>query len=185
MGRQLAGSTAGIIGYGAISRALAPILASLGMQVLVTDPYAQVEDQRFHQVGFPELMAQSDYVICLAVATAETNGLIDAAALAWMRPDACLINLSRSQLVDEPSLLAALREGRIAGAAMDVGAAPDQMPSLEIARLPNVIATPHIGGLTPQAIASQAFDVVVQVKAILAGEIPDGAANAAFWTRRP
>ncbi len=184
MGRQLAGSTVGIIGYGAISRALAPILASLGMEVLVTDPYAQVEDGRFHQVGFTDLMARSDYVICLAVATAETEGLIDAAALARMQPGACLINLSRSQLVHEPSLLAALRKGQIAGAAMDVGAAPDQMPSPEIACLPNVIATPHIGGLTPQAIASQAFDVVGQVKAILAGEIPDGAANAEFWTRR-
>lgn len=184
MGRQLAGSTAGIIGYGAIGRALAPILASLGMEVLVTDPYAQVDDGRFHQVGFDDLMARSDYVLCLAVATAETEGLIGGAALARMRPGACLINLSRGQLVHEPSLLSALREGRIAGAALDVGAAPDQMPSPEIACLPNVIATPHIGGLTPQAIASQAFDVVGQVRAILAGEIPEGAVNATSWTRR-
>jgi D-3-phosphoglycerate dehydrogenase / 2-oxoglutarate reductase len=185
MGRQLAGSTAGIIGYGAISRHLAPILAAIGMTVLVSDPYAQVDDARFEQVDFDDLLQRSDYVICLAVATAETENLIGAEALARMRPGACFLNLSRGDLVDEAALAAALAEGRIAGAALDVGRAPDQMPSPEIARLEAVVATPHIGGLTPQAIESQAFDTVRQVRAILAGEIPDGAVNADRWTRRP
>ena len=61
---------------------------------------------------------------------------------------------------------------------MDVGRAPDQMPSPELARLPNVIATPHIGGLTPPASESQAFDTVRQVEALVKGEVPPGAANA-------
>jgi D-3-phosphoglycerate dehydrogenase len=93
--------------------------------------------------------------------------------------------MSRGNLVDEAALAKALTEGRIAGAAMDVGRAPDQMPSPELARLPNVIATPHIGGLTPPASESQAFDTVHQVEALVKGEVPPGAANLESWTRRP
>ena len=74
--------------------------------------------------------------------------------------------------------MAALRENRIAGAAMDVGRARDQMPTAELARLPNVIATPHIGGLTPPAIESQSLETVRQVEAIIGGKAPPGAVNA-------
>ena len=68
---------------------------------------------------------------------------------------------------------------------MDVGRAPDQMPTPELARLPNVIATPHIGGLTPQAIEHQSLETVRQVEAIINGDAPVGAVNAEHWTRRP
>jgi D-3-phosphoglycerate dehydrogenase len=95
------------------------------------------------------------------------------------------MNLSRGNLVDETALLAALRENRIAGAALDVGRARDQMPTMELAKLPNVIATPHIGGLTPPAIESQSLETVRQVEAIIKGEAPIGAVNANRWTRRP
>jgi D-3-phosphoglycerate dehydrogenase len=102
-----------------------------------------------------------------------------------MRPHAFFINLSRGNLVDEAALAAALRENRIAGAAIDVGRARDQMPTPELAGLPNVIATPHIGGLTPPAIESQSLETVRQVEAIIGGKVPAGAVNAARWTRRP
>jgi D-3-phosphoglycerate dehydrogenase len=185
MGRELAGATVGIIGYGAIGRHLAPLLAALGMRVLVADPHVRVEEGAFTQVGLDELLARADYVICLALATAETENLIDARALARMRPQACFINLSRGNLVDEAALLDALRAERIAGAALDVGRATDQMPSPELAALPNVVATPHIGGLTPEAVEAQAFETVRQLAAIKRGEVPDGAVNADAWTRRP
>jgi D-3-phosphoglycerate dehydrogenase len=123
-------------------------------------------------------------VVCLAIANEETENLMDGAAFARMKPDAFFVNMSRGNLVDEAALAKALTEGRIAGAAMDVGRAPDQMPSPELARLPNVIATPHIGGLTPPASESQAFDTVRQVEALVKGEAPPGAANLASWTRR-
>ncbi len=185
VGRQLGGSTVGIIGYGRISRALAPMLATLGMKVLVSDPYAQVDDRRFIKLPLDELLGQADYVVCLAIANEETENLMNGAAFARMKPDAFFINMSRGNLVDEAALAKALTEGRIAGAAMDVGRAPDQMPSPELARLPNVIATPHIGGLTPPASESQAFDTVRQVEALVKGEVPPGAANLESWTRRP
>lgn len=184
VGRQLSGSTAGIVGYGRISRALAPVLAAMGMKVTVSDPYAQVDDRRFTKLELPELLAGADYVICLAVANEETENLFDAAAFARMKKDAFFINMSRGNLVDEAALAHVLREGGIAGAALDVGRAPDQMPSPELARLPTVIATPHIGGLTPPASESQAFDTVRQVEALVKGEMPPGAANPKDWTRR-
>ncbi len=185
VGRQLGGSTVGIIGYGRISRALAPLLAALGAKVLVSDPYAQVDDQRLVKLPFEELLARSDYVVCLAIANEETESLMDAAAFARMKPEAFFINMSRGNLVDEAALASALTEGRIAGAALDVGRAPDQMPSPALAALPNVIATPHIGGLTPPASESQAFDTVRQVEALVQGKVPPGAVNLDRWTRRP
>ncbi|MDP2374461.1 hydroxyacid dehydrogenase [Reyranella sp.] len=184
VGRQLGGSTVGIIGYGRISRALAPLLAGLGMSVLVSDPYAQIDDRRFSKLPMDDLLARADYVICLAIANEETENLLDEAAFARMKPDAFFINMSRGNLVDEAALMKVLAENRIAGAAMDVGRAPDQMPSPELARLPNVIATPHVGGLTPPASESQAMDTVRQVEALVKGEVPPGAANLDRWTRR-
>lgn len=185
MGRQLAGSRLGIIGYGSIGRYLAPVALALGMEVWVADPFATVDDARIEHVPLEQLLERSDYVVCLAVANEQTENLIGPAALARMQPHAFFINLSRGNLVDEAALAAALRENRISGAAMDVGRALDQMPSPELAKLPNVIATPHIGGLTPPAIESQSLETVRQVEAIIKGEIPVGAVNADRWSRRP
>ena len=185
MGRQLAGSRLGIIGYGSIGQRLAQIAKVLGMEVLVADPFATVDDAKIEHVSLEVLLARSDYVVCLAVANESTENLIGQAALARMRRHAFFINLSRGNLVDEAALIAALRDNRIAGAAMDVGRALDQMPSPELARLPNVIATPHVGGLTPPAIESQSSETVGQVEAIINGKVPAGAVNAADWTRRP
>jgi D-3-phosphoglycerate dehydrogenase len=185
MGRQLAGGRLGIIGYGSIGKFLAPVALALGMEVLVADPFAAVNDARIKHLSLEDLLERSDYVVCLAVANESTENLIGQAELARMRSHAFFINLSRGNLVDEAALAAALRENRIAGAAMDVGRALDQMPSPELARLPNVIATPHIGGLTPPAIESQSSETVRQVEAIIDGKVPMGAVNADHWTRGP
>ena len=185
MGRQLAGSRLGIIGYGSIGRYLAPLGLALGMEILVADPFATVNDAGIKQLPLEDLLGRADYVVCLAVANDATENLIGREALVRMQPHAFFINLSRGNLVDEAALLAAVRENRIAGAAMDVGRARDQMPSAKLARLHNVIATPHIGGLTPPAIESQSLETVGQVEAIINGQVPPGAVNADRWTRRP
>jgi D-3-phosphoglycerate dehydrogenase / 2-oxoglutarate reductase len=184
MGRQLAGTTIGIIGYGAIGRALAPLVANLGMRVLISDPHVTVENPNFRQVDLPTLLAGSDHVVCLAIANEATENLINAEAFARMRRDAVFINVSRGNLVDEAALASAISEGHIAGAAIDVGRAPDQMPTPAIAKLEGVIATPHIGGLTPRAIEAQALHTVEQVSALVSGAVPDGAVNERSWTRR-
>ncbi len=185
MGRQLAGSRIGIIGFGSIGRYLAGLAKALGMEVMVADPFVSIDDAAIRHLPLDDLLARADYVVCLAVANEATESLIGQAALARMQKHACFINLSRGNLVDEAALADALRERRIAGAAMDVGRAPDQMPSPDLAGLPKVIATPHVGGLTPEAIEHQASETVRQVAEIIRGNAPVGAVNAENWTRRP
>ncbi len=183
MGRQLRGSTLGIIGYGQIGRRLAALGLALGMRVLINDPHVEVAAPELTQTDLGALLAESDFVVVLAVATAETENLIGSAELGRMQRSAYLINLSRGNLIDEAALEAALLEGRIAGCAIDVGRAPDQMPSAHLARLPNVVATPHIGGLVPPAIAHQALETTRQVAEIVRGRAPPGAVNAEHATR--
>ena len=174
MGRQIAGSTVGIIGYGAIGRELARLMQAFGATVLVTDPYATDVET----VPLAAVLARSDLVVCLAIANAQTANLMNASAFAAMRPGALFINASRGELVDEAALADALDRGHLAGAALDVGRALDQMPSAALARRPDVLATPHIGGLTRAAADHQALETVRQVASILAGIVPEGAVNA-------
>ena len=178
MGRQLAGSTVGIIGYGFLGRRVAELALAFGMQVLVSDPYVKVDRGDIEQVAIEDLLRRADFVLPLAVATDETENLIGRAQLALMQPHAYLVNLSRGNLVDEAALEAALNEKRIAGAALDVGRAADQMPSPQLARRADVVATPHIGGLTPPAIEGQALETVTQVGEIVRGLAPEGSVNA-------
>ena len=180
MGRELKGSTLGVIGYGAIGKEVVRIGNALGMRVLVHDPYQAVA-----QVALDVLLAESDFVVPLAVASAETENLMDAAAFAKMKKGACFINVSRGNLVDEGALEAALDSGHLAGCAMDVGRAPDQMPTPRLAARPDVLATPHTAGLTQPAIEHQSLETVAQAAAIVRGRVPDGAVNAAHWKRKP
>jgi len=179
MGRELKGSTLGVIGYGAIGKEVVRIAKALDMRVLIHEPYKKVK-----QVPLDKLLAQSDYVVPLAVATAETESLMDARALAKMKRGAYFINVSRGNLVDEQALEAALESGQLAGCAMDVGRAPDQMPTPRLAARPDVIATPHTAGLTLPAIEHQSMETVAQAGEILKGRAPQGAVNAQHWTRK-
>lgn len=178
MGRELRGATLGIIGYGQIARYLCPVAHALGMRVLVSDPFVTVDGPGVTQAEMNELLQRSDYTVCLAPANAQTENMMDARAFATMRPGSFFINAGRGNLVDEAALLQALDSGHLAGAALDVGRAEDQMPSPALARHPLVIATPHIGGLTPPAIEHQALETVAQTADILQGRIPPGAVNA-------
>jgi D-3-phosphoglycerate dehydrogenase / 2-oxoglutarate reductase len=182
-GRQLAGSVAGIIGYGPLGRRVAELALAFGMRVLVNDPYVTVEHDSVEQVELDELLSRADFVLPLAVATDVTENLIGEAQLRLMRTDAFLINLSRGNLLDEGALAAGLDGKRIAGAALDVGRAPDQMPSPHLARRADVVATPHMAGLTQPAIEGQAIETVAQVAEILQGRAPTGAVNADRATR--
>lgn len=179
-GKELKGSTLGVIGYGAIGKEVVRLGKALGMKVLIHDPYQQVE-----QVPLDTLLKQSDYVVPLAVATAETENLVGAKAFEKMKPGAYLINVSRGNLVDEQALEAALDSGRLAGCAMDVGRAPDQMPTPRLVARKDVIATPHTAGLTIPAIEHQSMETVAQAGEIVRGTVPKGAVNAAHWKRRP
>ena len=183
MGRQLKGSTAGVIGFGRIGGYLSNILTAMGMRVLVHDPHKTITTDGIAQVDFATLLRESDFVLPLAVATEETENLIDAEALSLMKPTAYLINVSRGNLIDEAALEDALRDGRIAKLAMDVGRAPDQRPSPRLAGLPGVVATPHLGGLTRESTEAQAMSSVEQVAALAEGRMPDRAVNPEHASR--
>ena len=183
MGRELRGAALGILGYGQIGEYLARLGVALGMRVLVYDPYKQVGDPGLVQSDLPRLLGESDFVVCLVVANESTEKLVNAAAFAAMKPGAYFINASRGNLVDDDALVAALESGRLAGVALDVGRAPDQMPVPAIARHPRVIATPHTAGLTRPAIEHQSLETVAQVAEILEGRAPKGAVNAAHACR--
>ena len=180
IGKELRGSTIGVIGYGAIGKEVVRVAEALGMRALICDPYVS----NAKTVSLEKLLAESDYVVPLAVATAETENLIDEKAFQTMKQGAFFINVSRGNLVDEAALLDALDSGRIAGCAMDVGRAQDQMPTPALAARADVIATPHTAGLTLPAIEHQSMETVAQAAQILKGRAPQGAVNAGHWTRK-
>ena len=175
MGRQIAGSTVGVIGFGGIGQRVVHLLEAMDANVQVHDPYADLRGVR--SVELRALLSTSDIVVCLAIASRETAGMLDEAAFAAMQPGSFFVNASRGELVDEDALVEALERGHLAGAAVDVGMAVDQMPSFEVASRPDVVATPHIGGLTTAAAEHQAMETVRQTEAILRGEAPSGSVN--------
>jgi len=180
-GHQLRGRIAGIVGFGSIGSYLAKLLESLGMDVLVSDPY--LKDTSVESIPLDRLLAESDFVVPLAPANAETENLIGAAELAAMKPGAFLVNVSRGELLDETAVAAALDSGHLGGLAMDVGRAADQRPSTELAARPGVVATPHLGGLTAESSDAQAIGSVEQVQAMLAGDMPPRSVNPESATR--
>ena len=182
MGVELRGATLGIVGYGVIGSRLGELGAALGMRVVVADPFADAQPP-VTRVPLARLLAEAGWLVCLAPASARNEKLMDAAAFAAMKSGAFFVNASRGELVDEAALLRALDSGRLAGCALDVGRAEDQMPSPLLAAHPRVVATPHIAGLTPQAAEHQARETVAQLAQLLAGRMPVGALNPGQATR--
>jgi phosphoglycerate dehydrogenase-like enzyme len=146
--REPRGHTLGLVGYGAIGRLVATRAIADGMRVIAFDPYASTTDDGVELVDLPTLLADSDLVSLHAKATPETRHLANAAFFAGMKPGALFVNSARESLVDEDALLAALLDGRLAGAALDVCEPDGRWP--ELALLPQVLITPHLGGATVQ-----------------------------------
>jgi D-3-phosphoglycerate dehydrogenase len=183
MGGQLEGRTLGLVGYGRIAQRIAAIALAMRMRVIAHDPFAPVDDPGVESVPLERLWAESDVVMPLAVSVPATRHIVNAASLAAMKRGVLLVNLSRGELVDEAAVAAALDAGHVAGFAMDVGSAPDQRPDPALAARANVVAAPHVGGLTPEAAEHQAMDTVRQVAALARGAMPERALNAAAATR--
>lgn len=155
-GRELKGKTLGIVGLGRIGRRIAEIAGALGMSILVYDvveiPPEVADRLRCRVVALDELFRSSDYVTLHVPLTDQTRHLVDSARLSEMKRGAVLVNTSRGEVIDEAALVAALNEGRIGGAALDVF--EKEPPTGEILRAPNAILTPHIGGQTAEAQAN-------------------------------
>jgi phosphoglycerate dehydrogenase-like enzyme len=165
-------TTVGLLGYGEIGRAVAKRLGGFDVTLLVCDPAVRSPGN----VSLAELLSRSDVVSLHVPLTESTSGLIGQAELALMRPSAVLVNTSRGGLVDEAALAAALRAGRLRGAALDVFTDEPGLPR-ELAELPNVVLTPHIGGLSERSIASMTERATSHVLDVLRGS-PDASAVA-------
>lgn len=169
----LEGATLGIVGFGAIGRAVARRARALGMRVIGLrrrpgsggEAHAEWGLERLH-----DLLAESDAVVLAAPLTSETRGLIGAAELGRMRPHAVLLNLGRGALVDEPALIEALERGEIAGAGLDVAAEEPLPAESPLWAMPQVILTPHVSGFGPRYWERSVELFAAHVRAYLAGE---------------
>ncbi len=166
-GAEIAGLTAGLVGLGAIGRALRWRLTGLGLRVIAYDPY---NDEAQHSLD--ELLGEADVVSLHAPVTDDTVGMIGAKQFAAMRDGAVFLNTARAQLHDTDALVDALRAGKVAAAGLDhfVGEwLPTDHP---LAAMPNVVLTPHIGGATWNTEARQAQMVADDLRALLSGNTP-------------
>ena len=181
IGAELRGKTLGVIGLGKIGKAVARRAAAFEMQVLAYDPFLTAEQAADHGVrlaGLPELLAESDVISVHVLLVPETRGLIGRAQLATMKPGAILLNVARGGLVDEDALAEALREGRLAGAAIDVYSTEPMAADNPLRDAPNTVLTPHLGASTAEAQARAGVEVAEQVLLALSGVTPPYAVNA-------
>jgi D-3-phosphoglycerate dehydrogenase/(S)-sulfolactate dehydrogenase len=179
--QPLRGRTLGIFGLGRIGKAVAVRAQSFGMAVIAFDPYADrhTTPDGVHWVSFEKLLAQSDYLTLHAPLTPETRHVIDASALAKMKPSAILINTSRGGLVNEHALSSALVSGRLAGAGIDVY---EHEPPVGSALLtsPSVVLTPHVAGIDADAVEQMAVMAAQTIVDLYRGLWPaDRLVNAA------
>lgn len=179
MGTELASSTVGLVGYGRVGRYLGQLIMALGSRLLIADPCLQpgLTGDGAEAVELARLLDESDFVVLCAAVSNETRAMINDETIGTMKSTAWLINLARGELVDEDALEAALDAGRIAGVAMDVGSARDNLPPSRFARFETVIATPHIGNLTEASLHRQPAFTVANLRLLLTGEMPKTALN--------
>ncbi len=178
-GVELQDKVAGLLGLGKIGVLVAQRLAAFGMTVIAYDPYvaaARAAQLGVRLVGLDELLAESDFISVHLPRNAETAGIVGDRQLHMVKPTVRIVNAARGGIVDEAALASALADGRVAGAALDVYATepPGDSPLL---RMPNVVATPHLGASTHEAQEKAGTEVARSVRLALAGEFVPDAVN--------
>jgi lactate dehydrogenase-like 2-hydroxyacid dehydrogenase len=185
LGFDVGGRTLGIVGFGRIGRAVADRARAFGMRVLHHDmvrepgPGYDFADYR----DLDDLLRESDIVTLHVNLTPKTHHLIGARELALMKPTACIVNTSRGPVIDQPALVAALRDGTIAAAALDVLETEPPSAADPILALPNVLVLPHIGSATVETRAAMLDLAVRNLEAVITGEHPPACVNPAALDR--
>ena len=197
VGTELAGKTVGIVGLGQVGSRVAARARAFEARVLGHDPYLPVgkaQEMGVPLVSLDELLAQSDVVTLHSTATQEGKALLGPAEIARMKPGAVLVNVARGSLVDRAALYEALQSGRLAGAALDVFDPEPPDPNDPLLKLPQVVATPHLGASTHEAQERVSTQTVEALLEALAGAAyvpavnlpfrgPKDAEGAADWMR--
>jgi D-3-phosphoglycerate dehydrogenase len=186
---QLFGRTLGLVGIGNIGARVARICAGgFRMRVLAYDPglsATAIAERGAEKVAdLPSLLAAADIVSLHLPLGETTRHLIGRAELAGMKPSAILVNAARGPLVDETALAAALRDGQIAGAGLDVLEVEPPLPDNPLFAAPNVVLSPHTAGNTVEAARQLALASAEIVIAVLSGKKPEGLLNPEVWDRR-
>jgi phosphoglycerate dehydrogenase-like enzyme len=176
-GVELYGKTLGLVGFGRIGKWVARLAKAYGMTVLAADPYVKDAEGLAEMVPLEELLRRSDFVSLHPVLTPETHHMIGAEQLALMKNTAYLVNTSRGGVVDEAALTRALREGRIAGAGLDVFETEPPDPENPLLAMPNVIATPHALPRTAESLRRCAEMTQESVIDLLDGRLPQYTVN--------
>lgn len=184
VGHELYGKTLGIVGLGRIGSNVAARAAAFGMRVIAHDPYvppSRAGALDVELVDFDDVLARADVVTLHVPLTVQTHAMIGSRELRIMRDDAVLINCARGGIIDAASLLIELERGRLRGVAVDVvpeEPPPDSSPSAALLRHPRVVATPHLGGSTFEALERIALELANDVVRVLGGRPARGAVNA-------
>lgn len=181
-GAELGGSTLGIVGVGAIGARIAAIAQALGMRVLGLTRRPGTLPAGVAAADKATLFAQADVVVLSCPLNEQTRGLVDAPTLATMKRDALVINVSRGPVIDTPALLAALREGRLGGAALDVHDRQPLAPTEPVFDAPNLLLTPHVAGVTATSLLAMSRGAVDTTLALLRGERPANVVNPEVFT---
>ena len=173
--REIAGATVGMVGLGSIGRPVVKSAKALGMRVIAVREHpekgSEGADAVFGPAQIDELFRQADYIVLAAPVTNSTKAIVNAERLALMKPGACLINVGRGQLVDEPALAAALREKRIGGAALDVFPKEPLAADSPLWDVPNLLITPHTAALTDKLWERQYALFSENLRRYLKGEV--------------
>jgi D-3-phosphoglycerate dehydrogenase/(S)-sulfolactate dehydrogenase len=182
-GTELRGKVLGLVGYGAAARGVVPLAQALGMTVLCTTavPEVQRDAAAVRFVELAELLASSDFVSVHTALTAATQNLIDAAALARMKPTAHLVNTARGAIVDEAALAEAVRTGRLAGAALDVTATEPLPADSPLRGVDGITVYSHLAGQTAEARRAAGLEGARELVAALGGH-PRSSLNAHLIT---
>ncbi len=189
VGTFMRGKTVGLVGFGRIGSRVASLLTPFEVRLLAFDPFVKPERPAavgVELVSLERLMAESDFVSLHAAVTPENRNLIGARELALMKPTAYLVNTARGALIDEAALAAALNQGRIAGAALDVFEPEPPVPSsplLSDALAARTLITPHVAGMSPELIAKMPMVQTENCIRALRGERPEYVVNPDVMAR--
>ena len=172
VGTELMGKVLGVVGLGKIGLEVAKRAQAFGMHVVAYDPFLSQERAQQLEVrmaSIAEVLEQADFLTVHTPLTAQTRHLISAKELARMKPGAYVLNCARGGIIDEAALYGALKDGKLAGAGLDVFESEPPAPDSPLLKLPNVVATPHLGASTEEAQLNVAIDIARQVADALLG----------------